>query len=225
MKTPGAHCDFCNELSKSPDTSYTRIYGRNQKSRILFQSANLVVVPSLGQLVEGYLLVLPIAHFRALGDLPPALLEEFSELAEHTRNIVQNHYGKCIVFEHGTRSEGAGGCGIYHAHLHAVPLASAHDPINMLKVSFAFEEFKSLKELEKRSADLPTYFFYQDSEARLYLFDTGPLPSQYLRKVLADSLGQSDWDWRTAGKEARLLATMEKLSGKFETISTLSSRL
>jgi len=161
------------------------------------------------------LLVLPIKHFKALGDLLGLLLEEFAAISERVGKILKDQYGPYILFEHGTRSEGVGGCGIYHAHLHVVPLAGVSDPVNALKLRFPHTELPHLSEISRRSAGLSSYLFYQDSDAKLYLFDTGPLPSQYMRKLLADALGNQDWDWRSAGREERLLATIQRLSKQF----------
>jgi diadenosine tetraphosphate (Ap4A) HIT family hydrolase len=207
-------CDFCNELSGNSENSFDRIYGGHRESRILSRSSQFAVIPSLGQIVEGYLLVLPINHFRALGDLPGPFLQEFAAICERVEKTLKDQYGPYILFEHGTRSEGVGGCGIYHAHLHATPLAGVPDPVDVLKMRFPYTELTDLNEIRERSTGLSSYLFCQDSHARLYLFDTGPLPSQYMRKLLADALGNQDWDWRTAGTEERLLATMLRLSGQ-----------
>jgi hypothetical protein len=93
------------------------------------------------------------------------------------------------------------------------------DPVASLKALFPYEQLKCLDEIGSRSVGLPSYLFYQDAETRLYLFDTGPLRSQYMRKLLADAWGKADWDWRAAGREERLLATLERLSGKFDPIA------
>jgi diadenosine tetraphosphate (Ap4A) HIT family hydrolase len=209
-------CDFCNELSGGGENSFARIYSSHPESRVLFRAGNFAVIPSLGQILEGYLLLLPIKHFKALGDLPSLLLEEFAATCEYVGKTLKDHYGPYVLFEHGTRSEGVGGCGIYHAHLHAVPLAEAPDPVDALKSKFPYAELTHLNEISKRSGDLPAYLFYQASDAKLYLFDTGPLPSQYMRKLLADALGKAEWDWRTAGKEERLLATIQRFSTQFD---------
>jgi len=181
------------------------------------------VVPSLGQIVEGYLLVLPIKHFKTLGDLPGPLLEEFAAICGCIGRTLKDQYGPYVLFEHGTRSEGVGGCGIYHAHLHATPLAGISDPVGTLKLSFPCTELAHLTEINEQSANLSSYLFYQDSNARLYLFDTGPLPSQYMRKLLADALGDKDWNWRTAGREERLLSAIRRLSESFESKTKISS--
>jgi diadenosine tetraphosphate (Ap4A) HIT family hydrolase len=224
MTPDSIQCDFCNEFSGSSENSFARIYDAHPETRTLFRSREFAVVPSLGQIVEGYLLVLPIKHFRTLGDLPGPLLEEFAAICGCVGRTLKDQYGPYILFEHGTRSEGVGGCGIYHAHLHATPLAGISDPVGALKLSFPCAEFASLSEISERSANLSSYLFCQDSDARLYLFDTGPLPSQYMRKFLADELGDKDWNWRSARREERLLSTIQRLSGPFESSTKILSK-
>jgi diadenosine tetraphosphate (Ap4A) HIT family hydrolase len=215
-------CDFCCEFSGNSENSFGRIYGGNPGSRILFQSSNFAVIPSLGQVVEGYLLVVPKQHFPAIGDLPPTSLMELAAIVQLAGKILKSAHGPCIFFEHGTRCEGVGGCGIYHAHLHATPLAGASDPVGALKETFPFTELDQFTDIAKQSAGLSTYLFYKSWSGRFYLFDTGPLPSQYMRRLLADALGSRDWDWRFAGREARLLATLERLSGTFDNTKEFS---
>jgi diadenosine tetraphosphate (Ap4A) HIT family hydrolase len=208
-------CDFCNELAGTPANAFHAIYGADLESRILFQSGTFAVIPSLGQIVEGYLLVLPRRHSKALGDLPAKDLNELEMITQRVGDILTREYGPIVLFEHGTRSEGVGGCGIYHAHLHATPLGTIPDPVSMLKERFPYAEMTSLREIRKRTADLSCYLFYQDSEARKYLFNTGPLPSQYVRKLLADAIGEQAWNWRDVGREERLFATIQRLSHYF----------
>jgi diadenosine tetraphosphate (Ap4A) HIT family hydrolase len=213
---PRSDCDLCREFAGDSDNSFQTIYAGGPDSRFLLRSLQFVVIPSLGQIFEGYLLLLPIKHFRALGDLPPVSLEAFAAVSESVKKVLENEYGPCIFFEHGTRSTGVGGCGIYHAHAHATPLAGLSDPVDILKKRFPFATLANLNEISKKSAGLSSYLFYQDTAARLYLFDTGPLPSQYMRKLLADAIGGQEWNWRNAGREDRLLATIERLAPRFK---------
>lgn len=208
-------CDFCRELAGSPTNAFARIYGPSA-NRVLFRSDTFVVIPSLGQIVEGYLLVLPIEHSKALADLPTRFLDELASIVELVGNILAEQYGSYILFEHGARSEMAGGCGICHAHLHATPLAGITDPIDTLRATFPYTQSENLTDIKELSASLDSYLFYRDTAAKLYLFDTGPLPSQYMRRLIADALHESNWNWRIAEREERLIATMERLSGRFE---------
>jgi len=211
-----ARCDFCLEFLDKPENSFHRIYGGDPHSRLLLETPGFAILPSIGQIVEGYLLLLPRQHFAAIGDLSPSGLRELDGLMRFAGDLLKTEYGPYIVFEHGTRSEGAGGCGIYHAHLHMVPLARTLDPVASLKSTFRCVELAHLSEIRERSAGLVNYLFYQDSDARLYLFDTGPLPSQYMRRLFADGVAGQEWNWRSAGREERLLATIGRLASKFE---------
>ncbi len=155
-------CDFCNELSGCPENSFAQLYGPNEKSRVLFRTDNFVVVPSLGQIAEGYLLLLPVKHFRATGDMPDHLLDEFVEVCRQVGQILRDQYGPYVLFEHGARSEGAGGCGIYHAHVHATPIPAVSDPINTLKKRFPCAVLGNVKEISGKSAGLASYLFYRE---------------------------------------------------------------
>jgi diadenosine tetraphosphate (Ap4A) HIT family hydrolase len=223
MTPTATQCDFCNELSGSSENSFGRIYGADLESRHLFRSDNFAVIPSLGQIVEGYLLILPIKHFKAAGDLPDALFEEFTNICQLVGKILRRWYGPYILFEHGTRSEG-GGCGIYHAHLHAVPLLPSSDPVDFLKTKFPYQQLRDLTELRERSEGMPAYIFYQDADSRSYVFNTPNLVSQYMRRTLAATLGTNDWDWRAADREERLLATLNRLSSHFDNHSSRPGR-
>jgi diadenosine tetraphosphate (Ap4A) HIT family hydrolase len=185
MTSTQVQCDFCDELSGGTENSFSRIYKRELESRVLFHSDEFAVIPSLGQIVEGYLLVLPIKHFKALGDLNKPSLDQLATILECVGRILKNHYGSYVLFEHGTRSEGVGGCGIYHAHLHVTPLAGIRDPVDTLRGAFPYTKFKNLAEIRNQSVHLRSYLFYRDAEAGLYLFDTGPLRSQYYAQALS----------------------------------------
>ncbi len=145
------HCDLCNELSGGTENAFDRIYARNPKSRILFQSGEFVVIPSLGQIVEGHLLIVPNRHFAALGDMSDAFVGELGILCRNVRSILKAEYGSCIFFEHGTRCVDAGGCGVYHAHLHAVPFPAALEPLELLTLEFRYRELKDLSGIGEES--------------------------------------------------------------------------
>jgi hypothetical protein len=97
-----------------------------------------------------------------------------------------------------------------------MPLGAVLDPIDKLKAKFPCTQLAQLNEISKGSAGLSSYLFYRDCKAKLHIFDTGPLPSQYMRKVIADTLDEEGWDWRAVGREDRLFATIQRLPGQFK---------
>jgi len=220
-----AQCDFCKEFSGDTKNAFHRLYRDDLVGRVLVQSEHHAVIPSLGQIVEGYLLVVPLDHFRSLGELRGDVLDDFVFISDMVGRALKTLYGPYIFFEHGVRSEHAGGCGISHAHLHAMPLSGAPDPLVALRTKFPHTKLGRMAEIGQESAGFPSYLLLQDSHGDLYLFDTGPLPSQYMRQVLADSLHETNWDWRKAGREERLLSTIRRLSEHFAAFPDLKQHL
>src|ERR1700674_1783452 len=86
------------------------------------ESRNFVVLPSLGALVEGWLLLVPKTHVICMGELSDNLTAEMQELKSRIRETLQRAYGNVCAFEHGpSRAKTSLGCGVDHAHLHLVP--------------------------------------------------------------------------------------------------------
>ena len=89
----------------------------------LLESQNFVVIPSLGALVEGWLLLVPKDHYLCLGALPNELIPEFQMMKHNVSELLHQKYGSVVIFEHGPARPSAGvGCSVDHAHLHLVPL-------------------------------------------------------------------------------------------------------
>lgn len=208
------HCDFCDEFSNGKENAFARIYEHDLSSRVLFRSENFSVIPSLGQIVEGYLLVVPIRHYTALADMPTQLVAELSELCAQVRIGLAKAYGPCLFFEHGVRGKGAGGCGIEHAHLHAVPFTPSNEPIEKLKERHSFKLIDCVTEINQEVPS-SSYLYYEDLSGRRYIFDTNFLPSQYARQLLAESIGIDLWDWRKYGREQSLISSLARLSESF----------
>lgn len=210
--TTSQNCEFCDEFGGGVNNGFYARYKACPETRYVLSTENFYVFPTIGQLVDGYLLVVPRKHYTTLDELPPELVGELADTSKRVRAALSEIYGSCICFEHGARGPLNGGCGIYHAHLHVVPLSGFSDPVERLKLKFPFGELAHLREIANRSEGLSSYLFYQDSHARLYVFDTGPLPSQYMRKLIADALENPDWNWRAVGREERLVTTIQRLS-------------
>lgn len=202
-------CEFCDEYLGGSENAYFARYGRTVRS--ILRTDAFYAFPSLGQIAEGHLLVVPVEHYCALADLPDNRLKELEGLSRHVRSALTEQFGVCIFFEHGIRGSGSGGCGIDHAHLHAVPVA-ADGVLDVLRREFggcAIHDFAAIKEAVKQES---SYLFFEDSSTNRYVFPVKELPSQYMRKLVADSIGKCDWDWRKCGQEPELVATLERLT-------------
>ncbi len=208
-----SRCDFCDELLGGHRNAFAHSYG-GSFSRALLSAAGFRVVPSIGQIVEGHLLIVPQAHFCALADMPAESSLGFNLLLRKVRSVLEEHYSRCVFFEHGIRSEDSGGCGIDHAHMHAVPVG-AHGVLEALKRDFAGTRIDSIEGVRHVLSDRSSYLFFEDTSQARFAFPVTNLPSQYMRKLVAGSIGKSNWDWRSSGYEPELVATIQHLSPLF----------
>ena len=72
-------CEFCIELGGRPGARFADIYPQ-LRSRVVAREGGLVVLPTLGQLFPGSLLLMPERHYETCADLPRPLADRMSEL-------------------------------------------------------------------------------------------------------------------------------------------------
>jgi diadenosine tetraphosphate (Ap4A) HIT family hydrolase len=210
-------CETMNRAKENPPgadgsaNSFVANYAGEVPSRIIFKQDNFCVIPSLGQLVPGYLLLVPTRHYRAFGDMPVEELLSAEALKTSVAERMRSLYGNVVFFEHGVRTPDSGGCGISHAHLHLVPFPQEKEPIGELINEFPFERLSSLVDLACARPD-HSYLYYESVDGSKYVFYPPFIPSQYMRRVLADAIGNKAWDWRQCGREESLLNTFIQMS-------------
>ena len=124
------HCEFCDEFEGGSANSFAAHYAHELESRTILEQDDFRLVPSLGQIVPGYLLLVPNHHYRAFADMSLEELKAAEALKTSLTVQMRPLYGNLLFFEHGVRASDSGGCGISHAHLHSVPFpADEKDPV------------------------------------------------------------------------------------------------
>lgn len=204
-------CEFCDEFAGGRANSFAAHYGNDVASRTILEYGGFRAMPSLGQIVPGYLLLVPNRHYRALADMSLEELNTAELLKTDLADQMRNLYGNCLFFEHGVRTPDSGGCGISHAHLHIVPFQAEKDPVDDLIRAFPFEEVSNLRELQGVKAG-KSYLYYESVCGSRYVFYPPFIASQYVRRLLAGALGVEIWDWRRCGREERFLNTLAQIS-------------
>ncbi|MBF0391200.1 MAG: hypothetical protein HQL38_00835 [Alphaproteobacteria bacterium] len=204
-------CEFCRELVDGRGT-FARTYETEQFGRTLMESPSFVVWPSLGPLTVGHVLILPRFHIEAMASLQEPLICELEDLVAKV-NAMIGGIGHVAAFEHGACAENGGACGIYHAHLHLLPLPSSVE----LGVVFAAEHglVASLTAAYRTLRGASDYLLFQNGGGPVGHADMTKtpkrFPSQHFRRVLNDRFGfLPHWDWRVtaATVDDRVLATM-----------------
>lgn len=180
----------------------------------LFESDNFVVIPSLGALVEGWLLIVPKAHFISFRNLSAALLDEFEELKRHVVQVQQNLYGAICGFEHGPAAcNRTVGCGVDHAHFHLVPysmklteLATPFLPMNAIWYNCSVHQIKLRVPPDK------DYLYLEQPIGNGMVLSDDNIQSQVFRRGIADSEGISEqYNWRQFSQQENVIATIKRI--------------
>src|SRR5207247_11042503 len=121
-------CEFCNEVAGGNANSFAVHYANEVASRTILEQDDFRVLPSLGQIVPGYLLLVPNHHYRAFADMSLEKLKAAEVLKTSLTKQMRSLYGNLLFFEHGVRTSDSGGCGISHAHLHFLQFPDEQAP-------------------------------------------------------------------------------------------------
>jgi ATP adenylyltransferase len=197
-------CAFCSNISEP----------RNPWDRPLFESENFVAIPSLGSLVEGWVLLVPRKHFISTGALTPTLHDEFSKFKRRVWAQMDSLYGEVCAFEHGPYAPTrAVGCGVDHAHVHLLPLG-----FDLLDASTEW--------VERRRWQTASWSDCQGAfeTHRDYLFVEQPLgvgrialaerfDGQILRRAIAAAIGRPDeFNWRIHHQQSIIQKTIDRFA-------------
>lgn len=207
-------CVFCDSrittFGNTPE--FKRLLGDKITSRKIFETENFVVLPSVGQIVEGYLLIMPKPHFTSMANMDKTLFPELEHVYSEVDRILKSNYTKPIFFEHGVcRSEYQynGSC-IDHAHIHAVP--APVDVSDELAKKYKFTKIKKVSELGEIAHD-KNYLYVDNGSGNKFIFEANNIQSQLIRYLIAEKLNtpkKGDW-FLYSGKE-EMLATIKRLS-------------
>mgnify|MGYP000755205616 FL=1 len=210
--TPTAEdCAYCKFLNGSSGTHHT----------ILYSSANFFVMCTLGQFINGYLLIIPYDHIMSNAELNESKRKEFQTVLDDISYILKMTYNvsNVLVFENGTGNSGIGKAknSVVHSHTHIVPSELNADKIKMIS-GFPFEEisFEQLPDYTKES-----YLLIQKS-ASSWIICQNPnlyIPRQYVRQLLADeySIPGECWNWRIYGFEDKMHETDKQIMNTLKT--------
>ena len=189
-------CPFCDRKSLEKD--------------LITETKNFVVVPTLGQIVEGYSLIIPKKHVLCYGLLSGKMIDEYIELKDKVDKAVTSAYQKPMYFEHGIVGQT-----VPHAHMHCVPSNRDLLPALMLRNYSikAKRKIDSEKDLRQAVHDFGPYYFYEFNGLKM-AFDVNS-HEMALRIAVANALGMPELaDWKSINRQADeklMKKTIEKL--------------
>lgn len=202
-------CCFCAELSGA-QTEFHDLYPVF-RSRVVLDTPGFVVMPSLGQLAPGHMLLVPRNHVTSFGELSRAQRTEALHLYSTLRATLSRLFSPVVSFEHGSpRGVLSGGCGIVHAHVHFVPLGW-HNAEPPSPAGDGWRENHTngwLDHATVLSEQDAGYLMWHGPEGLPHLEAAPHVPSQHLRRHVAQLLGEGAWDWRLTGPQRELVSVL-----------------
>jgi diadenosine tetraphosphate (Ap4A) HIT family hydrolase len=199
--TEALRCCICSQIlgDSSNDLIAQILVQEPYVRRVPFETSLFAVIPSLGPLVPGHVLLCPKYHYRSFSGLPNEFEHQLNGLKRRLTQLLLDLYKLPVhYFEHGMARDGDHVlCTVEHAHLHAVP--ASVEVWDRLQSQGIWEVIGlSLNDL-KRAVGNDEYLYYEspNGAAHVMRVEAGKFESQYLRRVFADALQCSDkWNWR-----------------------------
>lgn len=193
------NCCICDQIEGNPSHDLLHAhFGGGYQRRVRDVGPRLSIIPSLGSLVPGHLLLCPNAHVRSLAQLSTAHLQEINRaLHTLTPRLALLAGGDVQLFEHGdAKTSNRTSCSVEHAHLHLVPAVPDLSP-----VAKDLADWRSVAGLDGLAAVVGDHEYLalraRTGGWRVAMAPPGGHPSQLLRQLVAQALGDpARWNWR-----------------------------
>ena len=211
---PHSDCPFCAEFEADGLSVFAQMMGDRLANRIVYEDEHFVVMPPLGQFIEGGLLLLTRQHILSLARLPPALFERLERLLRAISRAVIDQWGlPPLVFEHGPAPQrGKGLCCVDHAHFNIFPARVRVHPRLAERMHIPLGPLSDLTRLRRAEFG---YLFVQENDGARHAYDAQDVPTQLVRRIISAELGLPErWHWRDYPGLDELAATCKALKGR-----------
>jgi XTP/dITP diphosphohydrolase len=212
--TPHSDCPFCAEFEADGLSIFAQMMGDRLANRVVYEDEDFVVMPPLGQFIEGGLLLLTRRHILSLACLPPALFERLEGLVRAISRAVIERWGvPPLVFEHGPAPQrGKGVCCVDHAHFNIFPARIQVHPHLADRMHIPVGSLSELVRLRRAGFG---YLFVQENDGARHAYDGQNVPTQLVRRIISAQLGLPErWHWRDYPGLDELAATCNALKGQ-----------
>jgi diadenosine tetraphosphate (Ap4A) HIT family hydrolase len=210
---PVHQCPFCTELEGTGHSIFAEMTRDRLASRIVYEDEDFVLMPPLGQFIEGGLLLLTRQHLLSFAYLPPACFQRLQRLLAVIRRELTARWGVApLIFEHGPapdRSKGV--CCVDHAHFNIFPAPVTVHPHLASRISTPLNTISDLSTLRRAEFG---YLFVQENDGAMRAYDGHLVPTQLVRRIITTQLGfPQRWHWKDYPGYDELLATYQALKG------------
>lgn len=190
-------CPFCNlDFNKLENT-------------IICETDSFRVIPSIGSLTEGYVLIVTKEHINSLAELTKEQKDEYINLVNKISYIFEKAYGKTpILFEHGTPNlqSSMSANSIIHAHSHIVNFEFKNEEEIITKYNFT--PVKNFAKVKKEN-----YIYFQNGNGEKYVSYQFESISQLMRILIANEINKEhQYNWRKFDFKENIVSMLSKLN-------------
>lgn len=210
-------CNICIEINGNIHPFGDRRYNTLIKNRlnIIWMNESFTLIPSIGPLNEGHILIVPNNHISSFHYLNVQQISELEILKNAIRNYNFEKFNQDTeFFEHGTGTINnyCGSC-VAHAHLHALPV-----PSSINKYLTELKLWKIDKDYIYDNQNVENgYLSVEDVDGQLWYNNKDLYPSQVLRKYYYKYIfSKEKWNWRTNPNILGVIAVI----GKYKDFNT-----
>lgn len=194
-------CIFC-------DMDHSKI-----ENTIIEETKYFYILPTLGSLVDGYILIVTKRHINSMSELNENELIEYKNIIGKYIELFKKIYNKTpIVFEHGTPNQNSEmkANSVTHAHTHIVNINFSNEKEILEK--YNFKEINDFKEINKNM----NYIKYISND-KIYITYNFPSVSQLMRILIAEELNYKDkFDWKKERFDENIISTIERIKGELK---------
>ena len=183
------------------------------ENTIIEETEYFYILPTLGSLVDGYILIVTKRHINSMSELNENELIEYKNIIEKYKNLFKKIYNKTpIVFEHGTPNQNSEmkANSVTHAHTHIVNINFSNE--NEILEKYNFKKINDFKEINKN-----TNYIKYISNNKIYITYNFPSVSQLMRILIAEELNYKDkFDWKKERFDENIISTIERIKGELK---------
>lgn len=191
-------CCLCDQFAgRAAGDLLHRHLGGTYEERLRRIEGGFALLPSVGALVPGHLLLCPEQHLRSFREPGASQLADVERRVDEVAAALTRATGRRVsCFEHGD-APGVSrvSCSVSHAHLHLVPAGKS-----LINGAQQLAEWMQIESLADLPSTIGEHEYLMLKEADLLLVAKAPEaghPSQLLRRLVADSVGTPEaWNWR-----------------------------
>ena len=207
----GYDCPFCAEFENDSMSIFAGVMGDRLPCRVVYADEHFVVMPPLGEFMEGGLLLLTRDHILSLAHLPAKQFDHLERLLQAIQRALVKRWGVApLVFEHGPASDWSkGACCVDHAHLNIFPAPVQLHPHLAGRMNLSLSSLSEIAKLRRAEFG---YLFLQENDGTRRAYDGRDVPTQMVRRIITSQMGLPErWHWRDYLGGDELLATYNAL--------------